>query len=417
MKAKVLRRRYKTTAGLLDGVKVIAFDQVVALPATTAVLADWGAEVIKIEPLWGDWQRSLVSFNRTPLIIKTDKGEIELHFELLNRNKKSVALNLRTETGIEVLHRLLQDADMFVTNYSVDVLEKFGLTYVALKDKFPRLIHCLLTGYGTKGPKAKDRGYDYVAAWSYGGPMGLVTADPDIPPAIQRPGMMDMVAAAHMTGGICAALYYRQKTGRGQAIELSLYHTAAWTIGLDVQINLYGYPPKIWDRTRNPNPMYNSYKAKDRWMMMVHPNQEYWAPFCKAIGKEEWIDDPRYNTMAKRDKHAEEIIKELDVLFATRTWAEWEESFKKYDLIASGNHPIPEILEDVQAHVNNFFTDIEHPIMGQARLLNSPVQFSETPAKISRVAPQLGAHTEEVLLGAGYSWQDLEEMKEQKVIP
>lgn len=402
---------------LLEGVKVIAFDQVVALPATTAVLADWGADVIKIEPLWGDWQRSLNSFNRTPLIIKNDKGEIELHFEFLNRSKKSVALNLRTPKGQEVIARLLNDADVFITNYSVDVLEKFKLTYTDLKDKYPRLIHCLLTGYGTKGPKAKDRGYDYVAAWSYGGLMGLVTADPDIPPAIQRPGMMDMVASAHMTSGICAALYYRQKTGQGQAIELSLYHTAVWTLGLDTQINLYGYPPKIWERARNPNPMYNSYKAKDRWMMMVHPNQEYWAPFCKAIGKEEWINDPRYDTMEKRDERAGEMIKELDKLFAKKTWAEWEEKFKEYDLIASGNHTIPEILEDEQARINNFFTNIEHPIMGEARLLNSPLQFSETPAKITSVAPQLGAHTEEVLLAAGYTWEDLEEMKEQKVIP
>jgi crotonobetainyl-CoA:carnitine CoA-transferase CaiB-like acyl-CoA transferase len=387
------------------------------LPATTAVLADWGADIIKIEPLWGDWQRSLVSFNRTPLIIKNDKGEIELHFELLNRNKKSVALDLRAEKGREVMQRLLQDADVFVTNYSVDVLQKFKLTYTDLKDKYPHLIHCLLTGYGTKGPKAKDRGYDYVAAWSYGGLMGLVTAAPDIPPAIQRPGMMDMVASAHMTSGICAALYYRQKTGRGQAIELSLYHTAVWTIGLDVQINLYGYPPKIWDRTHNPNPMYNSYKAKDRWMMMVHPNQEYWEPFCKAIGKEEWINDPRYETMEKRDQHAEEMIKELDKLFAKKTWAEWEVKFKENDLIVSGNHPIPEILEDEQAHINNFFTYIEHPVMGQAKLLNSPVQFSDTPAKVTSVAPQLGANTEEVLLEAGYTWEELEEMKKQKVIP
>ncbi len=402
---------------LLEGVKVIAFDQVVALPATTAVLADWGADVIKIEPLWGDWQRSLNSFNRTPLIIKNDKGEIELHFEFLNRSKKSVALNLRTPKGQEVIARLLNDADVFITNYSVDVLEKFKLTYADLKDKYPRLIHCLLTGYGTKGPKAKDRGYDYVAAWSYGGLMGLVTAGSHIPPAIQRPGMMDMVASAHMTSGICAALYYRQKTGKGQAIELSLYHTAVWTLGLDTQINLYGYPPKIWERTRNPNPMYNSYKAKDRWMMMVHPNQEYWTSFCKAIGKEEWINDPRYDTMEKRDEHAEEIIKKLDKLFVKKTWVEWEEKFKEYDLIVSGNHFIPEILEDEQARANNFFTKIEHPIMGEARLLNSPLQFSETPAKITSVAPQLGAHTEEVLLAAGYTWEDLEEMKEQKVIP
>jgi (R)-2-hydroxy-4-methylpentanoate CoA-transferase len=403
--------------GLLDGVRIIAFDQVVALPATTAVLADWGAEVIKVEPLWGDWQRSLVSFNRTPLIIQTDKGEIELHFEFLNRSKKSIGLNLRTPQGREVMLKLLGNADVFVTNYSLDVLEKFGLTYHDLKEKYPGLIHCLLTGYGTKGPKASDRGYDYVAAWSYGGLMGLVTADPHIPPAIQRPGMMDMVASAHMTSGICAALYYKQKTGKGQSLELSLYHTAVWTLGLDTQVNLYGYPPKIWDRTRNPNPMYNSYKAKDKWMMMVHPNQDYWVPFCKAVGRIEWIDDPRYATMESREKNAEEMIKNLDALFATRTWTEWEVSFKENDLIVSANHPIPEILEDEQAKVNNFFTDIEHPVMGRARLLNSPVQFSETPARITSVAPQLSSHTEEVLLEAGYTWEEIARFKEEKVIP
>jgi crotonobetainyl-CoA:carnitine CoA-transferase CaiB-like acyl-CoA transferase len=403
--------------GLLDGVKIIAFDQVVAIPATTAVLADWGADVIKIEPPWGDWQRSVVNFDRTPLTIKNEKGEIGLHFEFLNRSKKSVALNLRTEKGREILGRLLEDADVFVTNYSVDVLEKFKLTYADLKDRHPGLIHCLLTGYGTKGPKARDRGYDYVAAWAYGGLMGLVTSGPDVPPAIQRPGMMDMVASAHMTSGICAALYHRAKTGQGQALELSLYHAAVWTLGLDTQVNLYGYPPKIWDRTRNPNPMYNSYKARDRWMMMVHPNQTYWAPFCRAIGRVEWIDDPRYSSMEARQAHAEEMIQVLDTIFAAKTWAEWEVSFKAHDLIVSAVHSIPEILQDEQAEVNNFFTDLDHPIMGKARLLNSPMQFSHTPAEITSVAPQLGANTEEVLLGAGYSWAEIAEFKGQRVVP
>jgi len=142
-------------SGLLEGVKIIGFEQVVGMPASTAVLADWGADVIKIEPLWGDWQRSLVSFNRTPLIMNLEKGEIELHFEFLNRNKRSVAVNLVTEEGKEVMHRLLKDADIFATNYSVEVLERFGLDYPSLKDKYPGLIHCLLTGYGTKGPKAQ----------------------------------------------------------------------------------------------------------------------------------------------------------------------------------------------------------------------------------------------------------------------
>jgi len=404
--------------GLLDGVKVISFAQVVATPAATAILADWGADVIKIEPFWGDWQRSLVSFNRTPLLLNFAKGEIELHFEFLNRSKRSVALNLQTEQGRKILHKLLEDADVFATNYSVDVLERFGLDYPSLKDRYPGLVHCLLTGYGTKGPKARDRGYDYVAAWSYGGPMSLVTADPTSPPAIQRPGMMDMVASAHLASGICAALYHKQKTGKGQALELSLYHMAVWTMGLDTQVALFGQPPRIWDRVRNPNPMYNSYKSKDgRWIMMVHPNQDYWEPFCRAIGKLEWINDPLYATMESREENCEKMIQILDDLFVSRTWAEWEKDFIENDLIASANQSIPEILEDEQAIVNNFFTDIEHPVTGTARLLNSPVQFYETPARIKNAAPPIGSHTEEVLLEHGYGWEDIERFKEQGAIP
>jgi crotonobetainyl-CoA:carnitine CoA-transferase CaiB-like acyl-CoA transferase len=405
-------------SGVLEGVKIVGFEQVVGVPATTAILADWGAEVIKIEPLWGDWQRSLVSFNDTPLLLHFPKGDIELNFELLNRNKKSVALNLQTEQGREIMYKILEDADVFITNYSVDVLEKFGLDYAALKGKYPGLIHCLLTGFGTKGPKARDRGYDYVAAWAYGGIMGLVTADPKSPPAIQRPGMMDMVASAHMASGVCGALYYKQKTGKGQALEISLYHTAVWTIGLDIQAALFGYQPKVWDRVRMPNPMYNSYRSKDgRWFIMVHPNQTYWMPFCKAIGREEWIDNPRYATMESRAQNREELINLLNEIFASRTWHEWEKSFKAYDLIVSANQTVSEILQDEQAKVNNFYTDISHPVVGEARLLNSPMQFSETPAEIKTAAPAVGAQTEEVLLDLGYSWEDISVFKNKHAIP
>jgi len=404
-------------AGLLDGVKIIGFEQVVGVPAATAVLADWGADVIKIEPTWGDWQRSLVSFNRGPLLLHLEKGDIELHFEFLNRSKRSVALNLRTENGRKVLYKLLEDADIFATNYSMDVLKKYSLDYASLKDKYPGLVHFVLTGYGSKGPKANDRGYDYVAAWSYGGLMDLVSAGPDNPPPISRPGMMDIVASAHITSGLLAALYHKQKTGKGQGLELSLYHTAAWTLGLDIQTALYGHPQPKWDRKRAPNPMYTSYRCKDRWCMMCHPTQEYWAPFCKAVGSEEWIKDPRYATMESREQHSEELVALLDKIMVTKTWSEWEKEFRANDLIVSGNQTIAEILTDDQAAANNFYTDIEHPIAGNARLLNSPIQFSDTPAEIKWAAPQLGTHTEEVLLQHGYTWEDLEKLKEEGVIP
>ncbi|MDD5338299.1 MAG: CoA transferase [Dehalococcoidales bacterium] len=403
--------------GLLEGVRVIAFEQVVGVPASTAVLADWGADVVKIEPTWGDWQRSLVSFNRGPLLLHLEKGDIELHFEFLNRSKRSVALNLRTEEGQKVLYKLLEDADIFASNYSMDVLTKFGLDYASLKDRLPGLVHFVLTGYGSKGPKANDRGYDYVAAWSYGGMMDLVSSSPDNPPPISRPGMMDIVASAHITSGLLAALYYKQKTGKGQGLELSLYHTAAWTLGLDVQTALFGYPQPKWDRKHSPNPMYTSYRCKDRWCMMCHPTQEYWAPFCKAIGKKEWIYDPRYATMESREQHSEELVALIDKVMASRTWAEWEKEFRANDLIVSGNQTIAEILDDEQAIINNFYTDIEHPVVGKARLLNSPVQFTDTPAKITGAAPQLGAHTEEVLLAAGYTWEQLAKLKEEGAVP
>ncbi len=402
---------------LLDGVKIIGFEQVVGVPAATAVLADWGADVIKIEPTWGDWQRSLVSFNRGPLLLHLEKGDIELHFEFLNRGKRSVALDLSKEKGRAVLETLLKDADIFVTNYSLDVLKKYGLDYPVLKEKYPGLIHFVLTGYGSKGPKANDRGYDYVAAWSYGGLMDLVSSGPENTPPISRPGMMDIAAAAHITSGLLGALYYKQKTGKGQGLELSLYHTAAWMLGLDIQTALFDHPQPKWDRKRAPNPMYTSYRCRDRWCMMCHPTQEYWAPFCKAIGKTEWIDDPRYATMAGREQKAAELVALIDEVMVTKTWAEWETEFRKYDLIASGNQTVAEILKDEQAIENNFFTDIDHPVAGRARLLNSPVQFTGTPATINRAAPPLGAHTEEVLLESGFSWDDLQKLKDEGVIP
>jgi crotonobetainyl-CoA:carnitine CoA-transferase CaiB-like acyl-CoA transferase len=404
--------------GALSGVKVIGLDQVVAMPSCCAILADWGADVVKVEPLWGEWQRSLVSFLKLPLLFHMEKGDVEIHFEALNRNKRSVALNLREEKGKQIMYRLLEDADVLVTNYSIEVIERFGLDYTSIKERFPRLIHCLLTGYGTKGPLARERGYDYSAAWSYGGLMHLVTAEPENPPPLQRPGMLDTVTGAHMLAGICAALYSRERTGRGQSLELSLYNTAVWTLLLDVQTALFGYPAKKWDRRCAPNPMYNSYRSRDnRWFIITNPNHEYWPPFCRAIGKPEWENDPRYATMESREDYCEEIIAQLDGIFASKEWAEWQRLFKENDLIAAINQTTTEIINDEQALANDFFTEIEHPVAGKTRLVNSPVRFSETPASIREAAPPLGAHTEEVLLELGYSWEDISLFKERGAIP
>ena len=403
-------------SGALEGVKVVGFTQVVAMPACCAILADWGADVIKVEPLWGDWQRNFVSFMNTPLLFKYPAGDIQIHFELLNRNKRSVALNLNEAKAREIMLKLLEDADVFVANYSIDVLEKFGLDYPSIKDRFPGLIHCLLTGYGTKGPLRLERGYDYAAAWSHGGPMMMI-GEPGSAPPPQRPGLMDMVTGSHMVGGICAALYHKEKTGKGQSLELSLYNVAVWSMGPDMQSALLGYPLPKADRLRAPNPMYNTYQSKDgKWAMLANPTQDYWAPFCLALGKPEWIEDPRYNTMESRVLHCEELIRQLDRIMATCTMEEWEKIFRTHDIIFGVGQTPAEICNDEQAIANDFFTEMEHPVGGKIKYLNSTIKFSETPAKIRKVAPPLGSHTEEVLLEHGYSWDDISAFKEVKAI-
>ena len=191
-----------------------------------------------------------------------------------------------------------------------------------------------------------------------------------------------------------------------------------WTLALDTQTALFGYPSKQWDRKRVPNPMYNSYCSKDgRWFVLANPNQEYWTPFCRTVDKPEWENDPRYATMESRDENREELIEQLDRIFATRTWEEWAERLRENDLIGAVNQKPEEIVEDEQAIANDFFTEIDHPVAGKTRIVNSTIKFSGTPAEVKAAAPPLGAHTEEVLLDKGYSWEDIAELKGQGIVP
>ena len=221
-----------------------------------------------------------------------------------------------------------------------------------------------------------------------------------------------------MVGGICAALYYKQRTGKGQSLELSLYNTAVWTLGPDMENALFGYPMPKADRLNAANPMFNTYRSKDgRWMQAANATQDFWAPFCKALGKPEWENDPRYNTMENRIDNCAELVRQIDQIMATKTMDEWKKTLREYDLIFGVMQTPTEVINDEQAIVNDFFTEIEHPIAGKIKLLNTTIKFSETPATIRHVAPPLGVHTEEILLGLGYTWEDMAKLKEQGVIP
>lgn len=403
--------------GILEGIKVIEMGHVVAVPAATATLADWGAEVIKVESLSGDLIRGLLRTNGVRRIIKFDNGELNWTFELLNRNKKGLAVNLKTEAGRDVLYRLVKGADVFISNFELGSLKSLKMDYATLSQHNPGLVYGVLTGYGTKGPDKDERGFDYAAAWARSGAQYLVAEKGTSPPP-QRSGMLDRVAGAHIVGGILAAVLHREKTGEGQELEFSLYHTGVWTIAEDIQSALVGETLPQNDRTDAANPIWNTYRTKDnRWFQLVMLQAGLqWPGFCQAISRPELENDPRFNTLDAREQNREELIDILDEVIAARTADEWEKSFREHDCIYDRVATPEEVTSDPQALANDFFAEVQHFAAGKVKLVTPPVKFRQNPASVRDPAPALGQNTEEILLDLGYSWENIAQLKEQRVI-
>jgi crotonobetainyl-CoA:carnitine CoA-transferase CaiB-like acyl-CoA transferase len=399
-------------AGILEGIKVISMGQIVAIPAASSVMADWGAEVIKLEPLTGEMHRGL---QRAQGVDNT--GQINWILQVLNRNSKGLAIDLKKEQGRDAVYKLIENSDIFMSNYERNSVRKLGLDYTTLSKINPRLIYGFVSGYGPVGPDKDERGYDYTAGWARSGMMYMI-GEPGTPPAPQRAGMIDSAAAAHLVGGICAALLQREKTGRGQEMEISLFHTAAWSLCMDIQVAMGGKIPVKHDRTKAENPLWNTYRTKDDrwfWLAMLQPDPA-WPGFCQAIGKPELQNDPRFNTIETRRQNCTELIHIIEVVLVTRTMAEWETLFRKHSCIYGRVQTPMEVTTDPQALANDFFVNVDYPGQGTIKLLNSPIIFRDYPASIRTRAPELGEHTEEILLDLGYTWDEIGRMKEQGVI-
>ena len=397
--------------GILEGLIVIDMGHVVAIPAAGATLADWGAEVIKVEPLTGEMYRGLV---RSQAV---DTPPVNWRIQLLNRNKRGLALDLKQKSGRDILYQLAQRADVFMSNYELSSLKKLKLDYATLSKINPRLIYGVLTGYGSVGPDKDERGFDYAAAWARSGIMHLM-AEPEGIPIPQRGGMMDRVVASHAVAGILAALLHREKTGKGQELEFSLYHTGVWTLAEDIQAALAGFPLGRHDRTKAGNPLWNSYRARDDrwfWLAMLQSDPS-WPDFCRAIERPELENDPRFSSRETRLENCEELIRILDEVLASRNRGEWEKRFRENNCIYGRVETPVEVINDPQAVANDFFAEINHPVAGEMKLVATPVKFRQNPASVRTLAPEVGQHTEEILLDLGYSWDDIARLKEQGVI-
>ncbi len=394
-------------SGPLEDVKVVDLSTWAAAPAACVILADWGADVIKIEhSTGGDPCRAYKGEGWLP------ECPLSPGWESDNRNKRSLALDLKKETAQKIAHQLVEKADVFVSNLPESALHRINMDENSLKMINSDLIYGHLTGYGLKGENNKKPGYDFSAFWASSGIMSTI-GDPESPPAFQRPAMGDHVTALAFAAGICAALYTREKRGISQKVDISLMNTGIWTTSWQGQAAiLSGQDIKQVSRMDMKNPLFNIYKTKDRsWFIftMVLPDP-FWEPLCRALSLEELIDDPHFNSSAQRLANYKQLIELMDKAIAVKDMAEWAEIFNSYKLIWAPVHTIKSALEDPQSKANDFVVEVDHPAVGRLKVVNTPVRFSKTPHQIKNGAPLLGQHNEDILLELGYSQSDINDL-------
>jgi crotonobetainyl-CoA:carnitine CoA-transferase CaiB-like acyl-CoA transferase len=379
-------------AGPMEGINVVELGVWVAGPATGGILADWGADVVKIEPPTGDPARL---FGRM-LGLDID---VSPPFEMDNRSKRSVVLDLTTDDGHAAALELISGADVFVTNVRPGALQRLGLDFASVAPDNPRLVYGLITGYGQTGPDADRAAYDVAAFWSRAGLAHLLTRPGDTPP-FQRGGMGDHSAGMTLAAAICAALVARDRTGSGQLVTTSLYRQGAYTVSFDLNTYLMaGQPIAVGQRETMGNPCMNNYAAGDgrRFWIVGLEIDRHWPPLARAVGRAEWLADPRFADARGRAVNAVELIAELDRIFATKSLDEWAEIFaREPDFFWSPVNSVEDVVADEQFHAAGGMVEVPD---GNAAvsMVATPADFHGTPWAPRWTAPKLGEHTDEVL--------------------
>ncbi len=398
---------------VLDGVRLIEVADWFFVPGAGTVLADWGADVIKVEhPTRGDPLRGLISSGIIP-------GAHGLNFFIENgsRNKRSLGLDQNTDKGREVLYALVRRADVFLTSFLPPARRRMRIDYDDLKRINPRIIYAKGSGQGPKGPEAERGGFDAGSFWSRGSVAHMLT-EPGKPPIMQRAAFGDTIGATFIAGGIAAALYHREKTGEGSVVDVSLLGTAVWLMAPDILAALLlGHELPHTDRSRAPNPLMNTYLCRDnKWLMlMMLTPVRHWEEFCKAIEREDLL--AAYPLMKWIDEAVRfELVKILGDHFATRTRAEWIARLLQYDTIHAPVQTPTEIHDDPQVIANRYLVDYVHPNHGPFKVAASPVQFNGEASEVRRVAPEAGQDTEAVLQEFGFSWDEIGALKSEGVI-
>ena len=384
--------------GPMEGVRVVELGVWVAGPAAGGVLADWGADVVKIEPPVGDPARS---FQR---MLGGDMPTNPV-FELDNRSKRSIVIDLTTEDGLAIALELLDAADVFVTNVRADALARLGLDPPTLLARNPRLVYGHISGYGLEGEDANRAAYDIAAFWARSGIAHLLTPPGGSLP-FQRGGMGDHSTGVQFAGAISAALFARERSGAGQLVSTSLLRQGVYTIGFDLNMVLgWGQHLSVGQRETMGNPCINNYTAGDGkqfWIVGLEGDR-HWPPLVRCVGHPEWLDDPRFDSARNRFVNAAELIALLDTEFSARSLKEWEAIFaEEPDMFWAPVNSPDDIINDPQLRHAGGLVEVPDEY-GTTTMISSPADFEATPWSPRWIAPRLGEHTMAILHEMGRS--------------
>ena len=398
----------------LEGIKVIEVSNWVSGPTCATILADCGAEVIKVEHLktGGDPARGWM-----PIRLPTEK-QINWVFEAINRGKRSLALDLGLPKGQEIFHRLIRASDILVTNIRISTAETLNLDYETLSALNPRLIYARITGYGARGPDKDRMGFDSLSFWARSGLMDAFSPT-EGPPVPLGCSLGDVTTGTFLSGAIMMALYHRERTGVGSVVDTSLYASGVWTSAEAIWATLIGGSsmPKL-SREEYSNPLLVHYRCSDgRWLnLAILQSDRYWSVFCSAIDRPDLETDPRFAGQDARAENSAALVAIIDDEFSKHPLEYWGPRLDEAHIAWGPISDIEEVAKDPQLHANDSIVEVDHPQLGRLKEVATPFQINQETLASRTSAPEFGSSTEDILQEHAYSWEEILELKNQKVI-